>query len=352
MTNPDAVLKLHLARLDGADERRRLSSDPSDYTEVLALLEEMIEACVDTALQRLGERRDPGGSTVDAIHRVADLVARRPAALSDDTPVGLLSDQVRDLVQALRDIDYLRRGFGVRGGRPRPDDMRAKHAAPLESSVIDVLHQLLGSFAPAAGEERVEVRDVDVDLATLYAGVLERLARPLGARDFMRSVVELCRFHAPVDGWDEFLTLPYEQELRRRSSFLLDVVAREAAPVPLVAFYVEIIYPGRGGDVVADVVVAGADRYEPHDERWLESVTYRPRDGMARSEVLASIYRTAYAPGGLGNAADYPLTLAWATYFARACCRRYVAETGRGPVGLSVGFTDGDWIDVGWVEPT
>ncbi|HEX2050306.1 MAG TPA: hypothetical protein VHJ34_06675 [Actinomycetota bacterium] len=96
-TDLEKVLKRYRARLDDAGRRRRLSCDPSDYTEVLGVLEEMIDACVDTALERLGDRRRRDESTGGAIRRVADVVARHPAELSGDAPVRFLSGKVHDL---------------------------------------------------------------------------------------------------------------------------------------------------------------------------------------------------------------------------------------------------------------
>jgi hypothetical protein len=95
----------------------------------------------------------------------------------------------------------------------------------------------------------------------------------------------------------------------------------------------------------------GGYSYQPNDETWLDVQDYSPRDHAAHSEVLAAIYRLAYSPGGLGNAADYTLCLAWGTYFSRACAHRYLEETGLERIGLRVGFGGGDWIDLGWVRP-
>lgn len=54
-----------------------------------------------------------------------------------------------------------------------------------------------------------------------------------------------------------FRDLPYEQELRNRSTFFVDVVEAEPPKAPLVGLYARIAYPSRQGQTVSDLDVVG-----------------------------------------------------------------------------------------------
>jgi hypothetical protein len=284
------------------------------------------------------------------IRKASTFIASAPPQLPDSAPAQLLAKRIAALEQTLRDIHYFKQGFGLSVGSSKPGDMKLNSPATAGTGQMNTFHTLFNHFEAADVQaDQKAASQVRLDYAAVFDGVMKRLNSPHGATAFMKSVIDLCNGQAPHDGWQAFRSLPYEREVRDRASLILDTIDREPSTIPLVGFYFNIDYPSQGDDTVADVFVSADDTYEPDDDEWRLSLKYTPLKGRAHSTVLASIYRLAYSKGGLGKAADYSLSLAWASYFARACVYRYREVSGTRRVGLGVGFGDGDWMDLGWL---
>lgn len=352
MSRLDELLKEYRAALDTAHRGAAQSSDPLNDPATLDLLERMIIDCVKGLLEDLGEASETDESAEMMIARASAAVGEHRERFVEDAPIEFFSRQIEGINQVLRDIGYLREGFGLGSGRAKPADMRWSHGRAVESYMRDTMRQIAGEFRSDVGDVRRLIPEADLDLAATHRDIVELLKHNVGAGEFMDAAIDLGNRQTQVAGWDIFRDLPYEDELGERSSFFLDVITRQPPRAPLVGLYAEIAYPSRRGETVADLNLTGADSYQPDDEEWFARINYTPKDSYAQSDVLASIYRLAYAPGGLGNAADFTLCLAWAAYFSRACAGRYLSEVGSDYVGLRVGFSGGDWIDLGWVRPS
>lgn len=347
----ETIVDDYIARLDAANDMARASTPPDD-SAVLDLLAEMVVACTKALLETLGEPWKPEDSPDELIARATQAIRKHPEVFVDEAPFTPLEMELKGLHQVMRDLDYFRRGVGLLKNGHKPADMKWKTPGPVRTYVVNAFHRVASEFRPNLGGGHPLVRESEIDLAHTRAAIVELLRRPVGPDEFMRAAIDIGVSQTGSAGWDAFRDLPYEAELAKLSSFFVDVIARNPPGAPLAGLYAEIAYPSRGGKTVADLDVTGSDSYEPDDEDWFGSINYMPRDSLARSEILAKIYELAYAPGGLGNAADYTLCLAWGSYFARACARRYVAETGSDRIGLRAGFSGGDWIELGWIRST
>jgi hypothetical protein len=230
--------------------------------------------------------------------------------------------------------------------------MKWNHSSAVESEVWESLNRVVASLRSDVGQVRRLTPEVDLDLTATHRDIVKLLMLEMSASEFMNAAINLGERQTNATGWDAFRDLSYETELEKGSSFFLEVVDREPPAKPLTGFGVEIAYPSHDGETTADLWLTGGSEYRPNDETWLDVQEYSPRDNAARSDVLATIYRLAYTPGGLGNAADYTLCLAWAAYLSRVCARRYLRISRRETVGLRVGFGGGDWIDFGWLNST
>jgi hypothetical protein len=315
------------------------------------LVEQMILDVASAVLEDLGETSRPEESPEEMIKRAGSAIREHRQRFVDGAPVEFLARKVTAFYQALRDIAYLREGFGRGSGRPHPSDMKWSHGRAVESYVRDTVRQIAGELKSDVAEIHRLSPEVAIDLAAIRDGIVDLLNRDLDVVAFMHAAIDLGYWQAFTAGWDEYRDIPYEQELDERSSFFLEVLEREPPANPLTGFGVEIAYPNRDGETTADLWLMGGSAYQPNDETWLDVQEYSPRNHSAHSDVLAAIYRLAYAPGGLGNAADYTLCFAWGAYFSRACAYRYLEETGLERIGLRVGFGGGTWIDMGWVQP-
>lgn len=351
MSRVEEALKVFQVELDAAWKRQRQSDDPLDASEALDVIERMTLECVRGLLEDLGEGSRPGESPYAAVARASAALGEHKEQLVTGAPVRFLEKKVAGLDRILRDVGYLRETFGQEGERPKPADLKWDHATAAASYVLGTMTHLAENLKPAGARVHRLTPEVDIDFPSVRQRIMELLAQDLGVCEFVDAVIAVGARHAQVPGWGSFRDLPYEDELGRKSSFFETVIAREPPKAPLAGFYAQIAYPSRDGETVADLALMGADSYHPDSEDWFDVVNYWPRDALAGSSVLASIYRLAYAPGGLGNAADYTLCLAWGAYLTRACARRYATDSGVDFVGARVGFSGGDWIELGWVRP-
>lgn len=351
MSRLSEVLREYRAALDTVHERRARSRRASKEHETLDLLEEVIPEVAKALLEDLGEPISVEATADETISKASTAVGGHRDRFANDAPVQFFAQRIEGLKQVLRDIEYLRQGFGLGSGRPQPADMKWTHVGAVESYVLDITRYVANELK-SDGAEVYRLRpEVELDLGAAHRGIVEMLGRDLGPNDFMDAVIALAERLTNSAGWDAYRDILYERELDERSSFFLEVIEREPPAKPLTGFGVEIAYPSRDGETTADLWLVGGSAYQPNDETWLDVQEYSPRDHAVRSEVLAAIYRLAYGPGGLGNAADYTLGLAWAAYFSRACAYRYLEEMGLERIGLRVGFAGGDWIDLRWVRP-
>ena len=351
MVDLETLLRGYRARLDDLNEQRRLSDNQADHQEILAAIEAMIEELTRATLRHLGEPAQKSVPAEEAILQLSTVIAKKSEQFVEGAPVGFLADLVARQEQNLRDIQYLQQGLGLGSGRPKPLDMKWDHPSSVESDVLGTFSRLIESLRKEGAEIKRLIPEVQFDLASTRLGIIKLLDQEFDPPGFMGAALDLGESQTGAVGWDAFRELPYHAEVEARVSFFVDVVTREPPARPLAGFYAGIAYPSRGGETVADLQLMGSDTYQVDDEGWFARINYNPSESYAHSEVLASIYRMAYAPGGLGNAADYTLCLAWGSYLARACARRYLAESGSDFVGARVGFSGGDWIDLGWVRP-
>lgn len=348
MSRIGGLLKRYRVALDAANERVA-RSQRSAKDEILDLAEEMVPGCVNGLLEDLGQRPAVELSLDARIANVGAAIFEHRQHFKKDAPIESLAQGIHDLRQVIRDIGYLREGFGRGSGRPQPEDMKWVHPHAVVSEVL----YTMSSIAEALQSEGAQVErlspEIEVEAATIREGVIALLRRSFDAQTFMHAAIDLGVSQTGPAGWDRFLDLPFEAELEEQRDFLADVVKANPSTVPLLGFFFEIAHPSREGETVADLWVSGASHYEPNDEGWFAHIDYTPSGGKLESKVLASIYRLAYAPGGLGNAAEYTLCLAWSAFFARECMRRYVDVMRSGPVGCRVGFSGGDWMELGWI---
>ena len=344
------VVNEYKNRIEAVHESNRGSQRSGDL-EILDLIEGMAVHSVKEILAEFGQPARDEESAERLFERASGAIVDNPGRFDDGSPLKFFSRRVLGLNQVLRDISYLRQGYGLGSERPIPADMKWNHSSSVESYVWDLMSQLVDALKADGGEIHRLIPEVKVDLASTRSGIIDLLGQSLGPGDFMDEVIELGKAQTRVAGWEMFRELPYVAELEVRSAFFTEVVTREPPAFPIAGFYAGIAYRSQRGETIADLQLMGSDSYQPHEEEWFDQINYSPKRSYAHSEVLASVYRMAYAPGGLDNAADYTLCLAWGTYLARACAYRYLAEFGSDFVGLRMGFGGGDWIDLGWVRP-
>ena len=132
---------------------------------------------------------------------------------------------------------------------------------------------------------------------------------------------------------------------------------------PLSGLWFGLYNPILSGETVADLYVAGSERFYPvvGDNGWAVGPEWWPEGRYARSPVLADVYRVAYpssaAAGSesgdqrwLQNDAEYPLCLGYAAFAAQALLGQIEPATilrASRSLGVAVGFDSGDFILIG-----
>ncbi|BDG04795.1 hypothetical protein [Anaeromyxobacter oryzae] len=180
--------------------------------------------------------------------------------------------------------------------------------------------------------------------------------RDLDGSTAWRQLVAWCASNRPHADWERFRTLDFDAELQRLRGWLGRVL-HSAPPDPSVTgLYFGLFNPVYDdGEPVADVYVAGGI-YGSGD--WLSSVSehWFPEGRYAHSELLAQVYRTAYASeGSLGNDAEYPLVLGFGVLAAKHLCQdlgQQLLARGRTELWIAAGFDSGDVLTLGRLTPS
>jgi hypothetical protein len=161
----------------------------------------------------------------------------------------------------------------------------------------------------------------------------------------MNKLIERCEALLPSKEWERFRDLPYDAELMAKQDFVMEVLRGEPAPFPIAGFWFGLFNPVYDESTTADIYFGCGRTFDPDDEEWPTSIEFFPRTGYFHSGVLAQIYDLSQSTA-LGNDAEWPLVLAYGTYLARACVRRYTRAMGS-RVGVVVGFDSGDTVELG-----
>lgn len=167
----------------------------------------------------------------------------------------------------------------------------------------------------------------------------------------MKELIAYCGQAVPHDDWAAFEGLMFDDDIDHLETWLGGLLAKEAPGDGIDGLWFGLFNPIDGrGQPTADLYAAGG-RYDPSDPEWMCELEWLPKGRYARSQALRGIYRLAYqkGQGGLGNAAEYPLCLAFAGIATRTLAER-LGDALRGSAsrrGLTVGYDSGDWLCLG-----
>ncbi len=195
-----------------------------------------------------------------------------------------------------------------------------------------------------------------IDLATSYGWAVEELGRDRTVAESMNSLIDRLEAARPHPDWASLRSLPYS-DLTPVVAWLRRTFSHYSPETPLKGLWFGIFNPCRGNEVASDMYVCGAERFvaDPHNNSWATGPSWLPDAPDAESEVLAGIYRIAYRRTGdqsesLGNDAEYPLCLAYATLAVRDTLRQLEPAIilGRSEsLGIAIGFDEGDFVLLG-----
>src|SRR5688572_1552364 len=158
-------------------------------------------------------------------------------------------------------------------------------------------------------------------MADLDHVIHELLAAARSVGESMHLLIDAHRAGHPDGDWAPYYEIDYDREVQfLQKSWFPSVVKHDPpALVPIAGFWFGLFNPvrtnGRSREVVTDLYVAGARQFElDGNADWAVSPEYFPEGRYANSNVLATIYRIAYAKDGLGNDAEQFLCLGYASF--------------------------------------
>jgi hypothetical protein len=173
---------------------------------------------------------------------------------------------------------------------------------------------------------------MNLDLAAAHGWIVNEFGRQRPVADSMNALIDQCEAGCPHPDWAKFRSLPYS-ELSTLVDWLPKPFCNDPPACPLRGLWFGLYNPCYDGSTpTADVYVCGSERFDPNpeDNSWAVGPDWWPQDRYAHSAVLADVYRVAYRreepvaeqKNGLGNDAEYPLCLGYATYAVRDVLRQ------------------------------
>ena len=165
----------------------------------------------------------------------------------------------------------------------------------------------------------------------------------------MQRVIEKCEKGRPHKDWNELREISFSSELFGKKVKMWFRNRKLKAEIK--GLWFSIFCPSNGRYPIADLRLTGAGSFkaDKNDNSWACDRTWQPESRLY-SLALESIYKIAYRKNGLGNDAEYPLCLAYASLALRDVFQHYepsVFLRNSKSIGVATGFDDGDFIVIG-----
>jgi hypothetical protein len=188
------------------------------------------------------------------------------------------------------------------------------------------------------------------DYARLYRLIERELAADGRISDSMSRLVTACREERPHPDWDDLEGLAYD-DVFPMVEWLTRVFREEPSSAALSGLWFGLFNPWVEGRVSGDIGVCGSTRFDRDSgNEWAVGAEWAPHGGDAQSTVLDAICATAHRDGGLGNEAEWPLTLGYGALVVRSVLESVTPTLILGPserLGIAVGFNSGDHLLLG-----
>lgn len=338
-------VRLHDAWME--KEHERAATDLHNFEGVFPAVGELIDRCVRAALAHLGQEVGAEESTGKLAKRLRDVVAGPSSPIPIEADLDWYLRWMDELVLDAEAIDHFRSNYS--------GDWKETHGGVLPNKVgwgaTNAFRVLFNAFE---GDfvRKVERRVPQDAFPKVFDSVEQALKAETDPALFMGRVLESCEELVGSELWTRFGSLPYANEVATLRPFLSEA-PDSPPPDEVISFWFSIGYPVREEETVADADVFGSSHYEPGADTWdQEPPIYEPRNLSLHSEVLALIYRLCREEDDpdVRNFAEYALLLGWTAFVGREITRSYAIQKGQ-PLGAVAGFHDGDWIDLGWIDP-
>jgi len=187
------------------------------------------------------------------------------------------------------------------------------------------------------------------DYAVLFASIVAAVSESGSITKRMLRLIEYCEAQLPHEDWSRMRQIDYAADSHRLDRWLATSFAEANPSASFRGLWFGIDNPIVRGQSTADIYLCASTKFEPWSLDWAVAAQFYPKSRYLNSKVLTAVYRLAYrSANALGNAAEYPLCLA---YGAMVACE--ALESGRlsGPfanlLGAAAGFDSGDLLFLG-----
>lgn len=194
----------------------------------------------------------------------------------------------------------------------------------------------------------MELTDLDAVFSVIKTQV--EADGPIGPR--MGAVIDACERQFAHPDWARARAIDYDADVAALTGWLGR--AFEAEPKTAIQglwFGIANVSPPDDEDAItAELYVAGAPDHSADDLEWAFDLMDVEDENYLGSRVMAALYELAYADedSGLGNTAEYPLTLAYGAMAARTALEHdALPQTLAHLRGATVGFDGGDAMTLG-----
>ena len=347
--------------------------DVAELTKGLDSPDDDVVFWTEMGLSRLGKRAAP------AIPRLIELLNREPLFVRQMAVDALAKAGPRDPVAraaffgVLRHPDPSMRRDALQRCIELPDHTaeELRLIASLASDPVPGVAQWsqialrnieLRRNPPPPEPKREQVGDQDRFDADAFFTQLQRTVRRRSTfRAGMTAMLQWCASRQPHPDWREIMKLGFASDAKAAKAWLHSLIANEPSPFPVRGIYFPLVelVDTRDNDITA-LTVAFTGQYEPEDDEKLWAIgdlRHDPKRGRFKDKSLRGaldIFHRA-SGGGLGDEGVYQYGLIFAALLAQSLMTPELHRalgSPREPIGVLVGWNDGDNLLVGELKRT
>jgi hypothetical protein len=187
------------------------------------------------------------------------------------------------------------------------------------------------------------------DIQILFQSMMASVAAPGTIAQRMHKLIDECERQLPHPDWAHIRRIDFDADAPALREWLADAWREGAVHEGHQGLWFGIFNPIVDDEPLTDIYLASSPSYDDDDVEWNGKIDLRDGVSFLDSAVLADIYRIAYgSKDGLGNAAEYPLALAYGAMAASSALAQHRLAPELGALrGAAAGFDSGDALFIG-----
>lgn len=195
---------------------------------------------------------------------------------------------------------------------------------------------------------------MDYDYDALFEKIMAAVEANASITERMQLVIDECSRQRPHPDWKLFELIDFESDAEAIHDWLPAAFEEQGQEITVRGLWFGLVNLGDADTTTADIYVGGSPDFNANGIDWAYGLNAVSDSSYLNSEVLHEIYARAYrdGEGALGNAAEYPLALA---YGAMAAAQSLQLDGVLVPglvsaQGAAAGFDSGDFLFLGTIK--